>query len=67
MTGCSEIKAQMGYGPGTAAPATYTYVDASRNPLADAGNNDEYMATIKPTEVGDFMYVYRFSTDSGKT
>ena len=67
MTGCSEIKAQMGYGPGTAAPATYTYVDASRNPLAEAGNNDEYMATIKPTEVGDFMYVYRFSTDSGKT
>ena len=40
----------------------------SWSPMAfntDAGNNDEFVATITPTAVGTFHYLTRFSTDGG--
>ncbi len=59
--------AQLGFGPeGTnpAGNAAWTWVDASFN--VNAGNNDEFRASLLPEAVGTFDYVYRYSTTGGR-
>ncbi|MEW5991824.1 MAG: alpha-amylase family glycosyl hydrolase [Chloroflexota bacterium] len=61
------LRAQLGFGPAGSNPAgnaAWTWVDAGFN--VDAGNNDEFVASMLPTAVGSFDYVYRYSTTSGR-
>jgi glycosidase len=60
------LLAQLGFGPVGSNPdgnASWTWVDASFN--ADAGNNDEFKASLLPETAGSFDYVYRYSTTNG--
>ena len=61
------LMAELGVGPSGSNPAAdpaWTWVTASFN--ADAGNNDEYVASLLPESTGDFDYVYRYSVTSGR-
>ena len=63
-----SLWAQLGYGPVGTNPATnpaWQWVDASFN--NNAGNNDEFMASLQPEATGVFNYVYRYSTNGGST
>lgn len=59
------LMAQLGFGPEGTDPAgsEWMWVDASFN--TDAGNNDEFMASMLPTAAGNYDYVYRYSTTGG--
>ena len=62
------LMAQLGFGPAGSNPAgsaAWTWVDASFN--VDAGNNDEFVASLLPEQTGSFDYVYRYSTNGGRT
>jgi hypothetical protein len=57
----------LGFGPAGSNPAnnaTWMWVDASFN--VDAGNNDEFMASLLPEAIGSFDYVYRYTTTNGR-
>jgi fibronectin type 3 domain-containing protein len=59
--------AQLGFGPVGSNPAgnpAWIWVDASFN--VDAGNNDEFKASLLPESVGAYDYVYRYSTTNGQ-
>lgn len=61
------LQAQLGFGPAGSKPAgnlAWTWADATFN--TDAGNNDEFKATMLPTSVGTFDYAYRYSTTKGR-
>ena len=61
------LQAQLGYGPVGSNPAgnaAWTWVDAAFN--VDAGNNDEFKASLLPEAVGTFDYLYRYSTTGGR-
>jgi hypothetical protein len=60
------LRAQLGFGPDGSAPdaASWTWVDAAFN--GDAGNNDEFRASLLPETVGSFDYAYRYSTTDGR-
>jgi fibronectin type 3 domain-containing protein len=61
------LRAQLGFGPhGTnpAGNAAWTWIDASFN--TDAGDNDEYVASMLPDAVGAYDYLYRYSTTNGR-
>lgn len=60
------LLAQLGFGPAGSDPAgtDWSWVDATFN--VDAGNNDEFMASLLPEAVGVFDYVYRYSTTGGR-
>jgi hypothetical protein len=61
------LRAQLGFGPGGSDPAgdpAWVWVDASFN--VDAGNNDEFMASLLPEAVGEYDYVYRYTTTNGR-
>ncbi len=61
------LTAELGFGPvGTnpAANSAWTWVQASFN--GDAGNNDEFVASLLPQMVGSYDYVYRYSTTMGR-
>jgi hypothetical protein len=63
----SSLRAQLGFGPEGTDPASnsgWTWVDASFN--VDAGNNDEFMASMLPEAIGAFDYVYRYTTTNGR-
>ena len=64
---CKNLKAQVGYGDSSAADASeFTFVDATLNEnLYPHSNNSEFMASLKPTEAGDYAVAYRFSLDDG--
>jgi hypothetical protein len=68
LPGPSEgLVAQLGFGPEGSSPEAnpeWTWVDASFN--VDAGNNDEFMASLLPEFVGAFDYLYRYSTTNGR-
>jgi hypothetical protein len=60
------LRAQLGFGPEGTDPdgnPAWTWTEASFN--VDAGNNDEFLAQILPTEAGVFDYVYRYTTTEG--
>ncbi|MGC9023895.1 MAG: alpha amylase N-terminal ig-like domain-containing protein [Chloroflexia bacterium] len=57
--------AQVGFGPTSEPPISWTHwVDAVFN--MDVGNNDEFMGNLLPEEVGEFYYLYRYSTTGGR-
>lgn len=61
------LKAQLGYGPDGSNPASdagWVWVDAVFN--VDAGNNDEFKASLLPTAAGSFDYAYRYTTTNGR-
>jgi glycosidase len=60
------LTAQLGYGPEGSNPAgnsAWSWVTATFN--VDAGNNDEFRASLLPESIGVFDYVYRYSTTGG--
>lgn len=62
------LQAQLGFGPAGSNPASdvgWSWVDAVFN--VDVGNNDEFMASLLPDAVGSYDYVYRYSTNGGRT
>jgi len=62
-----SLRAQLGFGPDGSNPAdnpAWTWVEAVFN--VDAGNNDEFKASLLPEAVGTFDYVYRYSTTNGQ-
>ena len=62
------LRAQLGFGPAGTNPdgsPDWAWVDATFN--TDAGNNDEFMASMQPESVGTFDYAYRYSTTNGQT
>ena len=61
------LTAQLGYGPDGSDPAAgagWNWIDASFN--TDAGNNDEFKASLLPEQIGTFDYAYRYSTTHGR-
>ncbi|MGZ4788258.1 MAG: fibronectin type III domain-containing protein, partial [Terriglobales bacterium] len=61
------LMAQVGFGPTGSNPSAnpaWTWVDSTFN--VDAGNNDEYVGSLLPTTIGNFDYVYRYSTTAGR-
>jgi hypothetical protein len=61
------LMAQLGYGPEGSDPASdpaWLWIDAAFN--VDAGNNDEFMASLLPESVGTFDYLYRYTTTNGR-
>ena len=61
------LLAQLGFGPDGSNPdgnPDWIWVDASFN--VDAGNNDEFVASLLPEVTGRFDYVYRYSTTIGR-
>jgi fibronectin type 3 domain-containing protein len=60
-----SLRAQLGFGPTRSTPsASWTWVDAAFN--VDAGNNDEFKASMQPEAVGSYDYVYRYTTTDGR-
>ena len=60
------LMAQLGWGPAGSNPdgnANWQWIDAAFT--TDAGNNDEFVASLLPDQVGTFDYAYRYSTDEG--
>jgi len=58
------LRAQVGYGPNTSDPRgnpDWTWFEAVFN--GDVGSNDEFMGTLLPEAVGEYDYVYRYSTN----
>ncbi len=62
------LRAQLGFGPdGTepaADPTAWRWVEASFN--TDAGNNDEFVASLLPDQTGTFDYAYRYTVTGGR-
>ncbi len=62
-----SLRAELGFGPEGTNPATdpaWVWTEASFN--MDAGNNDEFMASMLPQSTGTFDYVYRYTTTNGQ-
>jgi hypothetical protein len=62
-----SLLAQLGFGPTGSNPQgnlAWNWVDASFN--VNAGNNDEFVASLLPEAVGSYDYVYRYSTTNGR-
>jgi glycosidase/fibronectin type 3 domain-containing protein len=62
-----SLRAQLGFGPHGSNPAgnaSWTWIDAGFN--TDAGNNDEFVASMLPEAVGVYDYLYRYSTTNGR-
>ena len=61
-----SLDAQLGFGPAGSDPhaASWTWQDAGFN--GNAGNNDEFVATINPQQAGSYDYAYRYSTTAGR-
>lgn len=60
------LLAQLGYGPNDSDPREnpeWSWFDAVFN--SDSGNNDEFKGSLIPESIGEFDYVYRYSTDGG--
>ncbi|MCL4531541.1 MAG: alpha-amylase family glycosyl hydrolase [Chloroflexi bacterium] len=61
------LTAQLGFGPAGTNPASdpdWVWVNAQFN--VDAGNNDEFMASMLPEAIGNYDYVYRYTTTGGR-
>ncbi|HXU86492.1 MAG TPA: alpha-amylase family glycosyl hydrolase [Verrucomicrobiae bacterium] len=62
-----SLIAQLGFGPDNTDPdgnAAWQWVDAAFN--TDAGNNDEFYASLLPESTGTFDYAYRYSVTGGR-
>lgn len=61
------LTAQLGFGPRSSQPdgnPDWVWVDAVFN--VDAGNNDEFKASLLPEAVGSYDYAFRYSTTGGR-
>nr|MBA2769583.1 alpha-amylase [Sporichthyaceae bacterium] len=61
-----SLRAQLGWGPDGSEPAAaagWRWVEATFN--TDAGNNDEFKASLLPDQMGTFDYAYRYTTTNG--
>jgi len=61
------LRAQLGFGQANSDPngnPDWTWVEAVFN--VDAGNNDEFKASLLPESGGMFDYAYRYSTSNGQ-
>jgi hypothetical protein len=61
------LLAQLGFGPAGSDPAgnpDWTWTDAVFN--VDAGNNDEFKASMLPEAVGTYDCLFRYSTTNGR-
>jgi glycosidase len=61
------LRAQLGFGPDGSDPDgsdAWLWVEATFN--VDAGNNDEFQASLLPDEIGTYDYAYRYSTTAGR-
>ena len=64
----TSLLAQVGYGPNNSDPRgnpAWRWSDARYT--ADSGNNDEFFGSLLPETVGEFDYLYRYTTDGGLT
>jgi glycosidase len=62
------LRAQVGFGPNESDPrgnSAWTWFEASFN--GQAGNNDEFVGSLLPEAVGEYDYVYRYSTDGAES
>jgi len=59
------ITADLGYGPDGDMPWEDSWVWTEAVYNVDAGNNDEYMATMNVPVAGTYDYAYRYSLDGG--
>ena len=60
------VRAQVGLGPdGTQPAGSWSWTEMAFG--SNQGNNDEYTATLLPTETGSFDYAVRWSGDGGAT
>lgn len=65
---CEGLVAQVGLGPPSADPASFTWFDAAYNeafvPSPGDENNDEFVADLTvPDEEGTYVYAFRFGMD----
>jgi hypothetical protein len=59
------LLAQLGFGPDGSQPSeAWTWVDATFN--VQAGDNDEFAASVLPEAVGTYDYAYRYSATGGR-
>lgn len=66
LPGATEgLLAQVGFGLTATPPVSWTWWTAAAF-NADVGNNDEFSATLLPELVGEFYYLYRYSTTGGE-
>ncbi len=62
-----SLRAQLGFGPTGSDPAVdsaWVWIEAGFN--VDAGNNDEFMASMLPDAVGSYDYAFRYTTTNGR-
>lgn len=60
------VKGQLGYGPASADPATWTWVDATYNKDTGGGANDEFQADFPLTlAAGTYAFAFRFNLADG--
>jgi hypothetical protein len=63
-----SLRAQLGFGPDGSDPAAdaagWEWVEAAFN--TDAGNNDEFVASLLPDQLGTFDYAYRYTVTGGR-
>lgn len=62
------LLAQLGFGPDGSNPSghpDWVWADAAFH--TDAGNNDEFVASLLPEAVGTYDYAYRYSITGGST
>ncbi len=62
-----SLVAQLGFGPDGSNPdgnAAWQWVDAAFN--TDAGNNDEFVASLQPEAPGQYDYAYRYTVTAGR-
>ncbi len=58
------LMAQLGYGTSKTPNIWTMWADAAYS--HDLGNNDVFSTTLLPEELGDYYYVYRYSTTGGR-
>jgi hypothetical protein len=61
----ASVLAELGYGAPGSDPATWSWKAMAHNAGCSCGNNFEYMANMRPEQVGVYSYLVRFSTDGG--
>jgi glycosidase len=62
-----SLVAELGFGPDGSNPngnAAWQWVDAAFN--TDAGNNDEFVASLQPEAPGQYDYAYRYTVTAGR-
>ena len=61
------IRVQVGYGPLAAAPSAASWHWTEMSYDSAQGNNDQYVGTLLPDMVGEFLFTTRWSSDNGQT